>query len=252
MVGGLTATPAVATVHGYVERRTRSRRMNAVNRSFLAGRRFAALTVPTHALASLWPRDAIILPNGVAIPADEARDTPTVPTFGVVARLSPEKGLDVFLDAVAALPEEWRFEVCGEGPTRDELLVHPASSRVSWLGFRADAADRMRGWSALVLPSRSEGLPLTLLEAMARRVPIIASDVGGIPDAIESDRDGRLVPAEDPAALATAMRSVVGEPEVTAAWAETARARFDAEFRLDRVADRLADIYRRAATGGVS
>jgi glycosyltransferase involved in cell wall biosynthesis len=250
LVGGITATPVVGTVHGYVPGSARMRRMNALNRWFLGGRRMAALTVPTRALARELP-DAQVVPNAAPTALADtplAADTPPeVPTFGVVARLSPEKGVDVFLDAVAALPSEWRFVLVGDGAEADALARHPAWGRIRFDGYRPDATALMRGFTALVVPSHTEGLPLTLLEAMAQGVPVVATSVGGIPDAITAGEEGWLVPPGDPTSLAEALREVAADADEARRRAGVARRRFTERYTLSRVGDDLSAIYESVA-----
>lgn len=254
LVGGLTATPVVATVHGYVGSSAKSRRWNAFNRSFLRARRVSALTVPTRQLEREMGPDATLVPN--AAPAALARgrlaadSPPERATFGVIARLSPEKGIDRFLDAVAGLPEEWRFLVVGDGSERPALVRHSAAPRVEWLGYREDAADLMRSWTAIVVPSRVEGLPITLLEAMAQGVPVIAARVGGIPDVIVDGEDGLLVPPDDARTLEGAMREIVARPSAARERAVRARARFLRDHTVQGAGERIERIYRAVARRG--
>jgi glycosyltransferase involved in cell wall biosynthesis len=254
LVGGLTATPVVATVHGYVASSPKSRRWNAFNRRFLLGRRVSALTVPTRQLQREMGPDATLVPN--AAPEALARgrlaadSPPERATFGVIARLSPEKGIDRFLDAVAALPEEWRFLVVGDGPERPALARHVAASRVEWSGYREDAVDMMRAWTAIVVPSRAEGLPITLLEAMAQGVPVVAARVGGIPDVIVDGENGLLVPPDDAGALERAMREVVAGPSEARERAARARARFLRDHTVRGAGETIERIYRAVARRG--
>ena len=252
LAGGITGTPVMGSVHGYVAAGGRSTRLNRLNRWFLSGHRLARLTAPTEELVRQLGV-AELVPNAIAGngAADElaADALPQVPTFGVVSRLSPEKNVAAFLSAIASLPSHWRFEVLGEGPEADRLHDHPEAGRVGWCGFQPDAAERMRGWTALVIPSRSEGLPLTLLEAMAAGVPVVATAVGGIPDAVENGHHAILVPRDDPGALGDGMRQVVADPAGARVRAEAARARFRERYTLTRVGDDLERLYRSVARG---
>jgi len=251
--GGITATPVVGTMHGYVPTRSRMKWTNGFNRWFLSGRRLRALTVPTARLErELASAGGVRLSNAAP---DDLLDGPlaaersvTPPTFGVIARLSAEKGVDRFLDAIATLPEEWRFLVIGDGPDRAMLSAHPAARRVQWEGFRADARARMRDLTALVIPSRTEGLPLTLLEAMGQGVPVIATSVGGIPEALEDGRTGVLVPS-DASGLDAAMRAIAADREERLAMARAARETFREHFTLSRAGETLAAIYVKATRG---
>lgn len=248
LAGGLTGRPVVGTLHGYVPSSPKMVRMNALNRAFLRSGKLSALTVPTRRLADEIG-GATVMPNALPAALAEAplaAVTPEdPPAFGVVGRLNPEKGIVHFLDAVGELPATWRFLVVGDGALRTELSAHPAAARVEWLGFRADAPVLMRELRALVIPSLTEGVPLTLLEAMAQGVPVIASAVGGIPEVLTDGRDALLVPPADTGALAAAMRRVASEPGEARARAEAARERFLSSYTTARVADELDGLYRR-------
>jgi len=251
VIGRLTRTPVVATLHGYVSTNAKTKRWNAVNRRLLSGPSFAAVTVPTLELRErLGPRVELV-PNAASEELASAtripRDRTSPPAFGVIARLSREKGVDVFLDAVAKLPRAFRFEIIGEGPEGAALRRHAAAERVSWLGYRGDAVEKMRHWDALVIPSRSEGLPIVLLEAMAQGVPIVATRAGGIVDAIDAGAHGLLTGVEDAEGLARAMLAIVQDPEGAGVRAAAARARFLERYTLRRIADQLEAIYARAA-----
>jgi glycosyltransferase involved in cell wall biosynthesis len=135
---------------------------------------------------------------------------------GSVARLAPEKGLDTAVRALAALPKVRGFTarepvlvVAGEGPERQELQqlaqALGVAECVHLLGHVEDVPRFLGALDAFVLPSRSEGQSIALLEAMAANLPIAASRVGGIPDVLTHEIDGLLVPPEDPEALASAV-----------------------------------------------
>ncbi len=134
------------------------------------------------------------------------------PIVGVVARLEPEKGHPTLLEAwpavLAAVPDATLL-VVGEGGRRDALEELTAAlgiaHRVVFTGRRDDVPAVTAALDIAVLPSYREALGLTVLEAMALSRPVVASDVGGIPEMIEDGRTGLLVPPRDPAALAAAI-----------------------------------------------
>jgi glycosyltransferase involved in cell wall biosynthesis len=125
-------------------------------------------------------------------------------------RSSSEKGFDVLLDALA-LPggRAWRATIVTEGPVLAELEQQAASldGRVTMLPLVSREAlfDLMRDHHLIVVPSREEGLGMVAVEALALGRPVVASDVGGLPETVEDGVDGRLVPADDPAALAAVL-----------------------------------------------
>ncbi|GAC1320600.1 MAG: glycosyltransferase [Chloroflexota bacterium] len=134
------------------------------------------------------------------------------PVIGVAARLQTEKGVRFFLEAAAMVastcPEAY-FAIAGEGPERSNLERLAESlgleNQCCFLGFRPDAQALMKQFAVLVVPSLSEGTPLVVLEAMAARVPVVATAVGGIPEQIADGCEGLLVPPADSAALSRAI-----------------------------------------------
>jgi glycosyltransferase involved in cell wall biosynthesis len=145
---------------------------------------------------------------------------------GWVGRLSREKGADVMLDALAESDPRWQLSVIGDGDEFDRLGQKAAtlgiSNRVSWHGAIANAGSLLAAFDAFVLSSRTEGTPITLLEAMNAGVPIIATRVGGVPDVV-SESHARLVPPEQPGMIALALSEIEREP--SSATDRTVRAR---------------------------
>ena len=164
------------------------------------------------------------------------------PLIGVVGRLSPEKGVDVFLDACAVLARQgttFHGVIAGDGPDRARLEAQSRrlglESSVQFAGQVENVEALYRSLDLLVLPSRSEGLPNTLLEALQADVPVVASAVGGVPDLVGSSQAARLVPPGSSAALAEAMWVALTDgdsPDAVAARASVV-ARFSLERRLE-------------------
>lgn len=158
------------------------------------------------------------------------------------------KGSDVLIEALAeAMPAESRAMVTLAGPGEPPeaaLALLAAEPGLEWAGWLdAEAKDELlRAAAIFVMPSRSEGLPMALLEAMAYGMAVIATAVGGIPELVEDDGDGILVPAEDPAALAAALARLLADPALRVRLGQAARQRV---ARLDavEVAGRLEAIY---------
>jgi glycosyltransferase involved in cell wall biosynthesis len=126
-----------------------------------------------------------------------------------VARLSPEKDIATLLRAVALVAPTtpgFRLEIAGAGPLRAELVRLTSelglADRVRFLGAVDDVPALLATASVFVLPSQTEGISLTILEAMARGLPVLATNVGGNPEVVLNGTTGLLVPAGDPAALA--------------------------------------------------
>src|SRR6188768_49651 len=95
------------------------------------------------------------------------------------------------------------------------------------------------------MPSRSEGIPLALLEAMAHGLPIVASRVGGIPEVVEDGREALLMPPDDPAALEELLVTVFADEARARALGAAARERYEKDFRVNAMRDRYAALYGR-------
>jgi glycosyltransferase involved in cell wall biosynthesis len=162
--------------------------------------------------------------------------------IGVVGRLSQEKGVDLFLDACAVLARQgttFGGVIAGDGPERPRLQAQcrrlGLESVVQFVGHVENVQAVYRSLDLLVLPSRSEGLPNTLLEALQADVPVVAAAVGGVPDVVGQSPAARLVPPDSSAALAEAMWVAVTEgdsPDAVAARASVVR-RFSLERRVE-------------------
>jgi glycosyltransferase involved in cell wall biosynthesis len=173
--------------------------------------------------------------------------------LGVVGRLVPEKGVDVFLYAaslVLAVVPHARFLVVGDGPMREDLQRRAAAlgiaDSVTFTGFRADAPQLIAGLKLLAVPSRSDGSPLVVCEAMAAGIPVVASRVGGLPDLVQDGRTGLLVRPGQAEDLARAMVSLLLDPTAadqlgTRGW-ELAAARTHGHL-----VDRMESMYRSLA-----
>ena len=174
--------------------------------------------------------------------------------IGVVAALERRKGHDVLLRALAgagrALPS-FRCLFCGDGSQRGPLARLAAElgigERVRFLGEQRQVADVLAALDLFVLPSRHEGLGVAVLEAMAMALPVVASAVGGLPEAVEAGRTGLLVPPEDPAALGRAIAELASDLERARRMGSDGRARVIAEFSMERMAEDYERLYTQVA-----
>jgi len=162
------------------------------------------------------------------------------PILAVVGRLSPEKGVDVFLDACAELMRAgtpFSALIAGDGPDAPRLHEQARQLRlgnVHFLGTVSNIAALYRAIDLLVLPSRSEGLPNVVLEALGADRPVLCTRVGAVPEVLEDALAGVIVPPGDPRALADAFLPALAlrdRPDARAARAATA-ARFSLEARV--------------------
>jgi len=197
------------------------------------------------------PADRVhMIPNGVdtgryrPLDPEQARSTHTggaEMVIGCVARLHPDKDHMTLLEAFSLLPlGTARLLLVGEGPERARLeaRVHDLglSHWVEFLGGRSDIESLMHQFDCMVLSSRTEGLPLVLIEAMACGVPCVATSVGGIPDLLNPDA-GVVVPPGNPGALAEALDGLRRDPQRRAHLARRSRSvavsRYDMETMVD-------------------
>lgn len=159
---------------------------------------------------------------------------------GAVGRLDRQKGFPVLIRAMALLKDlPLKCAILGEGPERPRLeaLIRQLGleSSVWLLGEKPDVTQWLSAFDLFCLPSHWEGLPNSLLEAMALGLPVVASNVDGVPEAVRDGHDGALVPPGNPAALARALRALAGDPTRRAALGEAARATVAERFTLRRM-----------------
>ena len=150
------------------------------------------------------------------------------------------------LQAAARVPNAV-FVLLGDGPEQSALEAQASAlgvrNRVVFLGYRQDVPDLLACADLLVLPSLFEGLPLSILEAMAAGKPVIATDVGGTSEVIEPEQTGLLVPPANPGALAGAIRRVLFDRRLAERLALTGKARVRDEFSAATMVQSVTQIY---------
>jgi len=158
-----------------------------------------------------------------------------------VGRLSPIKGFDVLDEAANLIDEDnVRFLLIGEGGERTRLQ----GGKLELLGARDDAAELMVGADLIVAPSRSEGLPQVLLEAMAAGRPVVATHVGGTPEVVVHEQTGLLVPPNQPQALSDALKRMLNAPQQRKDFGDAGRERLIREgFNRDSMVDQTRRAY---------
>jgi glycosyltransferase involved in cell wall biosynthesis len=167
----------------------------------------------------------------------------------MVSWLHPLKRHDVAIEAVAQLGERvpgLRLLIAGNGPEEERLRreAERLAPSTVFTGYRDDVMELLDAADLLLHPSRMEGFPISLLEAMAGRVPILATRVGGIPDIVDDGVTGALVdPPATSYALAVAIAALHEDAALRARLAESARRRFEESFTAERWAQRLRSFY---------
>jgi glycosyltransferase involved in cell wall biosynthesis len=168
------------------------------------------------------------------------------PTIGSIGRLDPQKGFDVLLRSLVDLPDAGAV-IVGDGPAAGELKEVAEglgiADRVVFTGRREDARDLLTAFDVFVLPSRFEGFPLVLLEAMLARLPVVATDVGSVSEAVIADETGLLVAPGDPAGLTRAIGRLLAASDIRQSFGEKGRARA-LSFSPERMAREFEALYR--------
>jgi glycosyltransferase involved in cell wall biosynthesis len=203
------------------------------------------------------PSRVVVIPNGIdLVRFDEAATKPLQgplpegkPLVAVVANLWPVKGHRTLLDAIGIVRErrpEVRFALVGEGPEREWLQLRAAElglgESISFLGSRSDVPAILARADAFCLPSLAEGLPDELMEAMAARLPVVASAVGGIPELVDA-QNGFVVPPGKPELLAARLLQVLADPREAARLGEQGRRKIARDYSLARLCERQRRLY---------
>ncbi|MDQ2765785.1 MAG: glycosyltransferase [Gemmatimonadota bacterium] len=252
--------PIVTTVHGFTGGAMKNRAYEALQRFVF--RRFDAVVAVSQPQAAQLRTSGVsasrihLIPNALAphvAPLDRAaaRRALELPLEGLfagwVGRVSREKGVDVFIDALSSIGDRViQGVILGDGPervTEQPRAESIAPARFLWLGAVPDAARYFAAFDLFILSSRTEGLPMVLLEAMAAGVPIVTTNVGGIPKLLSAS-EGVLVSPDDPTALASAMRATLDDRAAASARAHAAQLRQRAEFDVGPWSDRYEALYR--------
>ena len=262
----MAGCPVLATCHNWTDRTPALRRYGALDKRLL--RRFDRVVAVSDTVAVTlaqagFPASKLqVIANGIdtapyrcSLPeASAAPDSifgPGKIVLGVLSRLSEEKGIDVLVRALPRLVAEHPTLECviaGEGPQRAQLDRLAAelgiAAHLRMPGFVADTAGFLAGCTLIAHPSRIDGMPLAILEAMAAGKPIVASAVGGIPALLQQGAAGVLVPSGDPAALAEGVLRLLRAPALRESCAREA-ARFAAvHFDADGMARQYLQAYR--------
>jgi len=174
--------------------------------------------------------------------------------IGYIGQLISRKGLDVLLDSLTLLDTiDWELFLIGEGAQREELEQRASEQGVDasthFLGFREDRLNFLRGFDVFVLPSRLEGIPRCLMEAMAANVPVIASDIPGCNDLITHGETGLLFTVDNTQELANRLKSVASSSALRKDLANNAHHYVTTSFSAARMADEYVKLYQQLNTG---
>ena len=172
--------------------------------------------------------------------------------MAVVACLREEKRIDVLISAipqiVASCPDT-KFVIAGDGTCREDLLTLARElgvlKNIDFLGHRDDVSAVLSQADIFVLPSQSEAFPNAIMEAMATGLPVVASNVGGIPELVEDGRTGHLVQPGDATALADSVIALLQQPQRLEEFGRAGRSKVEQSYSFDRMVAQFEDLYER-------
>jgi len=188
-----------------------------------------------------------VIPNAVDVSAQpRASFEHAPPRIMSVGRLKAPKDFVTLARALARLEHgSFTAAIAGEGPDRERVLAElRGADRVELLGDRDDIPELLAQAQIFVLASRSEGMPVSVLEAMAAGLPVVASDVGGVGEVVVDGETGLLVPPGDETALEQALRQLIASPDLRRRLGDAGRTRAEREFDLPRWRERHVELYR--------
>jgi glycosyltransferase involved in cell wall biosynthesis len=183
---------------------------------------------------------------------EELNLEPTHRLVGMVANVRQSKGYEFYVKACAKVcKDDPHVTFLAIGDVNEQLAVpikalHAQLSlgdRLRFLGFRSDVSEILKQLDIFVLASTSEGMPLSILEAMAAGNPVVASNCGGIPEMLDDGRTGLLVPPADPDALSEAISGLLKDSACARRLGQAAREKFFKEFTVDRMIDQYERLY---------
>ncbi len=261
--------PVVTTYHNDYIKRTAAGRLLKRIRWALQGRRTlhaseARIVLTTHFEQFLRDKgvkgDIDVIPNGfspvedaAAAPAALSGRDPSRPMLTFVGRLSEQKGVDVLMDSMDSFGDDPGFDlaIAGKGELAGWLGERHAQAKckdaISVLGLVSEAEKRWlyENATAVVIPSRFEGLPTVLLEAMHSGTPVVMADVNGLGRLVDKAGSGLSVPMEDPSSLASAMAEIaLADSDRLAGWGSGGIAASQA-YLWPSVTDSVLEVYRR-------
>jgi glycosyltransferase involved in cell wall biosynthesis len=202
------------------------------------------------------PEILFVVHNGVRDIAPDLRAGPGRSPVRIcsVARLEAPKDHATLLQALAGLRSEaWELDLVGDGPLESSLRRQAAAlgiaGRVRFLGYQPDPASVLAGAQLFVLSSRSEAFPRSVLEAMRAGLPVVASAVGGVGEAVIDGVTGLLVPPGSPEALSAAIGELIRSAPRRQQLGAVARRTFEERFRVECMVEKTEAIYATVLAG---
>jgi glycosyltransferase involved in cell wall biosynthesis len=166
---------------------------------------------------------------------------------GTAAVLAPHKGIDVLVSACARVTVPAHLHIYGDGELRAPLEAQALRLGVdaTFHGWVGDLRDRLEDLDLFVLPSRGENLPISILEAMAAALPVVATRVGGVPELVVDGETGLLVDPDNVESLGGALNALAGDPERRSLFGRRAALRISQHYDAAAAGTAMLDVYRR-------
>lgn len=197
------------------------------------------------------PEKLVLIHNGIPdlkppLTGEPLQEPPVLVT---VARFAAPKDYDTLVKALGRLKDSpWSLQVVGDGSGRPSVEARcremGLQERITFLGMRGGVENILAAGSIFLLSSRREGFPISILEAMRAGLPVIASDVGGVGEAVADGETGFLFPAGDIGALQEKLARLLQSPELRLRFGQAGRKRFLERFTLEQMADDYLNLYR--------
>jgi glycosyltransferase involved in cell wall biosynthesis len=253
----LAGVRVVFTAHGwaFAEGASWKRKLVAVPTEFALGRLADHIITVSEADLRLALRFHIADAERMTVVRNGIEDVPYRANPGaggevrivMVARFASQKDHATLLEAVKGLRGRWRVLLVGDGPLRGETQRMATDlglvDRVDFLGSRRDVPEILASSHIFALATHWEGLPISILEGMRAGLPIVATDVGGVPETIRHGENGFLVPPGDVPSFREALQRLIDDDGLRDGFGLASRARFEAEFTARRMYEQTRTVY---------
>ena len=264
LAAALTGTQAVFTAHTWSveDGLPRMQRWFSIPLERLAGALGGAVIAVSQANVDLAVRKKVIRQENLLRIWNGVADTPlranpgsreTV-TLVMSARFCAQKDHLLLLQALAGVEEPWRLVLAGDGPTRTEVERSARrlklSERVSFVGNRDDIPGLLAEADIFVLATKWEGMPLSILEAMRAGLPVIATNVGGVAEAVTEGVNGYVTEPGNVDQMRNRIQTLIRSRELLGSMGSQARRRYEQDFRLDVMMRKTLVVYRKVLAHG--
>ncbi len=253
----MVGIPSVFTAHGwaFADGVSWKRKMLALPSEFAFGRLTDQIITVSKTDQRLALNHNVASSKRMTVVWNGIEDTPhrAMPGVGdevriaMVARFAPQKDHQTLLRALKGVQGNWRLVLIGDGSSRTHIESLAGelgiANRIEFLGSRKDVPEILARTHVFALSTNWEGLPISILEGMRAGLPIVATDVGGISELVQSGQNGLLVPRSDTQALRIALERLVNDQSMRERFGRASRERYEADFTAQRMFDQTRAVY---------